>query len=148
MIPYAEKSNFILQNSCLLASRPQPSTVGEYYWLFSLHNKGLRYKDDYSCASITCPFLTLFYVTVTGGHADAETGKRRIQIYVCYCSLWFVATGKLIPEAGVLVRKLSLLNPLSKAKQANPRYFILFCGISCELAGFVHRPIMWTLSPR
>jgi hypothetical protein len=39
------------------------------------------------------------------------------------------------PEAGVLVRKLSQQTPLSNAKQANPRYFIMLCGISCELAG-------------
>jgi hypothetical protein len=45
-------------------------------------------------------------------------------------------------EAGVLVRKLSQLNPLRCAKWANPRYFMLLCGISCELAGFVHRPIV------
>ncbi len=45
-------------------------------------------------------------------------------------------------EAGVLVRKLSQLTPLSSAKRANPRYFIMFCGISCELAGRVHRPIV------
>jgi hypothetical protein len=47
-----------------------------------------------------------------------------------------------IPEAGVLVRKLSQLTPLSSAKRANPRYFILLCGISSELAGCVHRPIV------
>ncbi len=35
------------------------------------------------------------------------------------------------------VRKLSQLTPLGKAKRA--RYFILLCGISCELAGCVHR---------
>jgi hypothetical protein len=29
-----------------------------------------------------------------------------------------------IPEAGVLVRKLSQLIPLSLTKRANPRYFI------------------------
>jgi hypothetical protein len=45
-------------------------------------------------------------------------------------------------EAGVLVRKLSQLTPLSYAKQANPRYFIMLCGISCELAGYVQRPIV------
>ncbi len=42
-------------------------------------------------------------------------------------------------EAGVLIRKLSQLLPLRWAKWANPRYFILPCGISCELAGCVHR---------
>ncbi len=38
-------------------------------------------------------------------------------------------------EAGVLV---------SSAQRANPRYFIMLCGISCELAGcvVVHRPIV------
>jgi hypothetical protein len=64
-------------------------------------------KTTLSSASITRPFLAL----ETGGHA--ETGKRRIQIYVCYYSLWFVATGKLIPVAGLLVRKMSQLTPLS-----------------------------------
>ncbi len=46
------------------------------------------------------------------------------------------------PEAGVLVRKLSQLEltRLSLAKRANPRYFILLCGISCELAGCVQWP--------
>ncbi len=42
-------------------------------------------------------------------------------------------------EEGVLVRKLSQLTPLSSAKQG---YFIMFCGISCELDGCVHRPIV------
>jgi hypothetical protein len=42
-------------------------------------------------------------------------------------------------EAGVLVRKLSQLIPLSSAKRG---YFIMFCGISCEKAGCVHRPIV------
>ncbi len=54
----------------------------------------------------------------------------------------FVQLCTTIPEAGVLVRKLSQLTPLSKAKQVNPRYFILLCEISCELASCVHRPIM------
>jgi hypothetical protein len=45
-------------------------------------------------------------------------------------------------QAGVLVRKLSQLTPLSQAKRANLRYFIKLCGISCELAGCVHRPIV------
>ncbi len=45
-------------------------------------------------------------------------------------------------EAGVLVRKLSQLTPLSSAKRANPRYFITLCEISCELPGCVHRPIV------
>ncbi len=36
-----------------------------------------------------------------------------------------------MPEAEVLVRKLSQLTPLSSAKQATPRYFIMLCGISC-----------------
>jgi hypothetical protein len=45
-------------------------------------------------------------------------------------------------EAGVLVRKLRQLTPLSYAKRANPRCFILLCGISCKLAGCVHRPIV------
>ena len=31
---------------------------------------------------------------------------------------------------------------LSSAKRANPRYFINLCGISCEFAGFAHRPIV------
>ncbi len=43
-------------------------------------------------------------------------------------------------QAGVLVRKLSQLTPLSKAKLANPRYFVMLCGVSRELAGCVHRP--------
>jgi hypothetical protein len=47
-----------------------------------------------------------------------------------------------LSEAGVLVRNLRPLTPLSKAKQANPRCFILLCGISCELAGCVQRHIM------
>ncbi len=46
------------------------------------------------------------------------------------------------PEARVLVRKLSQLTWLSYAKQANPMYFIMLCGISCELAGCAHRPIV------
>jgi hypothetical protein len=37
------------------------------------------------------------------------------------------------PEAGVLVRNLSQLTPLSYAKRAIS-YFILLCRISCELA--------------
>jgi hypothetical protein len=45
-------------------------------------------------------------------------------------------------EAGVLVRKSSQLTSLSLAKRANPRYFIQLCGISCELAGCVNRPIV------
>ncbi len=45
-------------------------------------------------------------------------------------------------EAGVLVRKLSQLTQLSQAKGANPSYFTMLCGISCELAGCVHRPIV------
>ncbi len=45
-------------------------------------------------------------------------------------------------EAGVLVRKISQLTPLSQAKRANPRYFILLCGIRRELPGCVHRPIV------
>jgi hypothetical protein len=44
-------------------------------------------------------------------------------------------------EAGVLVRKLSQLTPLSEDKRANPKYFIVLCGISCEL-GCVYRPIV------
>jgi hypothetical protein len=32
-------------------------------------------------------------------------------------------------EAGVLVRKLSQLTPLSEAKQANPRYSISYCSV-------------------
>jgi hypothetical protein len=43
-------------------------------------------------------------------------------------------------EAGVLVRKLRQPTPLSWAKRANPRCFILLFGISYELAGCVHRP--------
>jgi hypothetical protein len=45
-------------------------------------------------------------------------------------------------EAGVLVRKLSQLTPLSEAEQANPRYFILLCGINCEFAGCGHQHIV------
>ncbi len=45
-------------------------------------------------------------------------------------------------EAGVIVRKLSQLTPLSEAKQANPRYFILLCGINCELAGCGQQPVL------
>ncbi len=51
-----------------------------------------------------------------------------------------LARGILDPEAEVLVRKLSQLNPLSKAKRA--KVFKMLCGISCELAGCVHRPIV------
>ncbi len=40
-----------------------------------------------------------------------------------------------MPDAGVLVRKLRQLTKLSSAKPANPRYFILLCRISWELAG-------------
>jgi hypothetical protein len=49
-----------------------------------------------------------------------------------------------LPEAGVLVRKFSQLTRLNYAKRAkaNHRYFILLCGINCELAGCVHRPIV------
>jgi hypothetical protein len=46
------------------------------------------------------------------------------------------------PEAVVLVRKLNQLIPLSLAKRANHRYFIVLCGISCELASCVHWPIV------
>jgi hypothetical protein len=49
---------------------------------------------------------------------------------------------RLIPDAGVLVRKLGQLTPLRKAKPANPKYFILLCGIGCELACCVLRPIV------
>jgi hypothetical protein len=45
-------------------------------------------------------------------------------------------------EAGVLVRKFSQLARLSYAKRANHRYFILLCGIICELTGCIHRPIV------
>ncbi len=45
-------------------------------------------------------------------------------------------------KGGSFSQKLSQLTPLSKAKRANPRYFILLCGISSELAGCVHRPIV------
>jgi hypothetical protein len=59
--------------------------------------------------------------------------------------LWSLYVGH-IPicstDAGVLVRKLRQLIPLSQNKRANPRCFILLCGISCELAGCVHRPIV------
>jgi hypothetical protein len=48
--------------------------------------------------------------------------------------------------AGVLVRKLIRLTPLSSAKRANPRYFIRFCGINYELASCVHRPIVYSES--
>jgi hypothetical protein len=47
-----------------------------------------------------------------------------------------------MPEVGVSVRKLSQLSLLSKAKRANPRYFIILCEISCELAGCVLWPIV------
>ncbi len=47
-----------------------------------------------------------------------------------------------LSEAEVLVRKLSQLTPLSYAKRANLRYFIRLFGISCELAGCLHLPIM------
>jgi hypothetical protein len=33
-------------------------------------------------------------------------------------------------EAGVLIRKLSQLILLRSAKRANPRYFIMLCGIT------------------
>ncbi len=46
----------------------------------------------------------------------------------------------LSPEAGVLAKKLSQLTP-----QAKPRFFILLCGISCELAGCVNRPFVRAL---
>ncbi len=39
-------------------------------------------------------------------------------------------------------QKIESANPAQLAKRANPRYFILLCGISCELAGYVHRPIV------
>jgi hypothetical protein len=48
----------------------------------------------------------------------------------------------MLTEAEVLVRKLSQLTPLSQAKRADPRYFIMLCGISCEKAGCVNRPIV------
>ena len=48
-------------------------------------------------------------------------------------------TDRSCDEAGVLVRKLSQLTLLSSAKRG---YFIKFCGISCELAGYVHCPIV------
>ncbi len=47
-----------------------------------------------------------------------------------------------LPKAGVLVRKLSQVTPLSLAKRAIPRYFIMLCGTSCELASCVHWPIV------
>jgi hypothetical protein len=50
--------------------------------------------------------------------------------------------GKVGSEAGVLVRKLSQLTPLSQAKRANPRYFIMLFEMSCELAGCEHWPIV------
>jgi hypothetical protein len=43
-------------------------------------------------------------------------------------------------DAGVLVRKLSQLT--SSDKRANPRYFIMLCRTSSELAGCVNQPIM------
>jgi hypothetical protein len=49
-------------------------------------------------------------------------------------------------EAGVLVKKLSQLTPLSSAKRAKPKYFIMLCGISCELVSCVHRPIVDSVS--
>jgi hypothetical protein len=47
----------------------------------------------------------------------------------------FVSVGVHSTDAEVLVRKLRQLIPLSSAKPANPRCFILLCEISCELAG-------------
>jgi hypothetical protein len=48
--------------------------------------------------------------------------------------LWYLHR-KLEPEVEVLVRKLSKLSPLSSAKRANPWYFIMLCGIRCDLTG-------------
>ncbi len=47
-----------------------------------------------------------------------------------------------VPDAGVLVRKLRQLTPLSDAKPANPKCFMLLCRISCDLARCVHQPIV------
>ncbi len=61
----------------------------------------------------------------------------------CICSSYFkMWLGLCRSDAGVLVRKLSQLTPLTLAKRANPRYFIMLCGISCELDGCVHWPFV------
>ncbi len=56
--------------------------------------------------------------------------QHRLQDLNLHIIMWQVD----YPWAGVLVRKLSQLTPLSKAKQANPKYFSMLCGMSCELS--------------
>ncbi len=53
------------------------------------------------------------------------TGSQQIKLCIIYNDKNAIAVGE---QEGVLVRKLSQLTPLSKAKRANPRYFILLCG--------------------
>jgi hypothetical protein len=77
-----------------------------------------------------------------GGILDKEATRNLSSVFsvlgrICRARRYIHST-----EAGVLIRKLSQLTPLRSAKRANPRYFIMLCGISCELAGCVHRPIM------
>jgi hypothetical protein len=73
------------------------------------------------------------------------TNSSSLKITAAYytCMVWafyvFTPPLPLDPDAEVLVRKLSQL--LSLAKRANPRYLIMLCGFSCELAGCVHLPI-------
>jgi hypothetical protein len=63
-------------------------------------------------------------------------------IFLEYFSTSLGCFEKKSPEAGVLVRKLSKLTPLSEAKVAYPRYLIMLCEISFELAGCLHQPIV------
>ncbi len=69
-----------------------------------------------------------------------------MQENVAYINMWYSLDLLMSPrekttKAGVFVRKLKQLTPLSYAKRANPMCFILVCGISCELTGSVHRRI-------
>jgi hypothetical protein len=80
-------------------------------------------------------------------HAGLQN-RYEATVYVRVYIKWRVSLANISlsrPEAGVLVRKLRQLIPLGSVKRANPRCFIRFillCGISCELAGCVHRPIV------
>ncbi len=89
----------------------------------------------------------------TGAEAPCPTVLARVQAYSPAPSLvastvsvrsWLLSSSspswylhrKVGPEVGVLVRKLSQLSPLRSAKRVNPRYFIMLCGIRCELTGW------------
>jgi hypothetical protein len=56
----------------------------------------------------------------------------------------YLRTGKnlFMYRCGSFSQKIEPAYTAQLAKRANPRYFILLCGISCELAGCVCRPIV------